>query len=104
MSNTEAKHTPGEWKVRFFRPSDPESDFFVEANNNNMPQLGYGIEILQDDYGDHNGYPREQRLADAKLIAAAPDLLKALKYAVRFLKKEECDVEYIESAIKKATT
>jgi hypothetical protein len=33
---------------------------------------------MADDYGDHVGYPREQRLADAKLIAAAPELLSAL--------------------------
>lgn len=70
------KHTPGPWKVRFMNPKEPEeSDFFVEAKNNNMPELGYGIDILGDDYGTHNGYPREQRLADAKLIAASPETL-----------------------------
>lgn len=76
----DTKHTPGPWKVRFINPINPsEGDFFVEAKNNNMPNLGYGIEILGDDYGKHNGYPREQRLADAKLIAAAPKLLSLLK-------------------------
>lgn len=75
-----SKHTPGEWKVRFMGgPDDGENDFFVEAKNNNKPELGYGIEILGDDYGDHNGYPREQRLADAQLIACAPEMLEALK-------------------------
>jgi hypothetical protein len=74
----ETKHTPGPWKVRFLRNEDPESGFFVEAKNNNIPDIGYGIEILGDDYGDHNGYPAEQRLADARLIAAAPEMLKIL--------------------------
>lgn len=76
------KGTPGKWKVRYFPDG---SDFFVEAANNNMPQLGYGIEILQDDFGDHNGYPKEQRDADAHLIAAAPELLEALQEAMRRL-------------------
>lgn len=58
---------------------DGENMFFVEADNNNMPELGYGIEIIMEDFGDHSGYIREQRLADALLIAAAPELLEALK-------------------------
>ena len=76
------KHTQGEWKVRFFgnaNKDDGENMFFVEAPNLNMPNLGYGIEILGDDFGDHNGYPREQRLSDAKLIAVAPEMLNLLK-------------------------
>ena len=60
--------TKGEWKIRLFPDGD---DFFVEAPNINMLELGYGIEIMQDDFGEHNGYPREQRFADAILIADA---------------------------------
>lgn len=101
------KHTPAPWEVRFFDKSEPESGFFVQAKNNNKPELGYGIEILQDDFGEHCGYPIEQRLADAKLIAAAPELLEALVEA-----KKELDYHnwantktyfQIENAIKKAT-
>jgi hypothetical protein len=62
------KITKGEWRVRVSSDGD---DFFIEAPNLNMPQLGYGIEIMGDDFGDHNGYPFEQRMADAKLIADA---------------------------------
>lgn len=72
---TEKKHTPGPWNIRFFRDAEPSMGFFVQAANNNMPNIGYGIEIMQEDFGDHNGYPLEQRLADAILIAGAPDLL-----------------------------
>ncbi len=64
----ELEITKGEWKIRLFPEGD---DFFVEAPNLNKPELGYGIEIMQDDFGTHNGYPREQRLADAVLIADA---------------------------------
>ena len=69
------KHTKGEWKVRFLGEAE-DADFFVEAPNPSQP---YGIEILGDDYGDHCGYPREQRLADAILIAQAPSMLQTLK-------------------------
>lgn len=41
--------------------------------------------------------------AFAHLFAAAPDLLEALKYAKRFLKKEDVDMKFIDDAIKKAT-
>ena len=60
--------TKGEWQLRLFPDGD---DFFVEAPNLNKPELRYGIEIMQEDFGTHNGYPREQRLADANLIADA---------------------------------
>jgi hypothetical protein len=76
---TDFKHTPGPWKIRFMGSGAIEDGFFVEAKNNNKPELGYGIEIMMEDAGDHNGYPLEQRLADAKLIAAAPELLEALQ-------------------------
>lgn len=69
------------------RHSTNSEDFFVEAANNNRPDLGYGIEIMMDDFGDHNGYPREQRLADAHLIAAAPDLLEACERALSIFKQ-----------------
>jgi hypothetical protein len=83
MAQTAAnyKFTPGPWTVRYFQKDNPNSDFFVEAKNNNMPELGYGIEIMGDDYGDHNGYPREQRQSDAQLISQAPNLIKALEEA-----------------------
>lgn len=101
------KGTPGPWKVRFMNNGQEDSDFFVEAKNNNRPDLGYGIEILGDDYGDHNGYTHEQRLADASLIAAAPELLEALQRFVTFVDKqnliyESSMVREAKSAIRKA--
>jgi hypothetical protein len=70
------KGTPGKWYVQFMDKENPESDFWVKSDEN--PKVHYGTDIMQDDYGEHNGYPREQRLADAKLIAESPELLKQL--------------------------
>ena len=99
-----SKHTPAPWEVRYFRTENPEYGFFVEAKNNNIPELGYGIEIMMDDFGDHNGYPFEQRLADAKLIAAAPELLEALKQIANTSSDAPEAMQVIaKQAIKKAT-
>lgn len=112
----ETKFTPGPWGVRFLNESQPEEGFFVEAPNNNMPELGYGIEILMEDFGEHNGYPLEQRLADARLIAAAPEMLEVLqhsRFALNVLMSQAPDnsdkdwikdyIDVIEDTIKKVT-
>lgn len=71
------KCTPGKWHVRFLGgENDGENDFFVESRK--QEGQAYGIEIMMDDYGNHNNYPREQRLADAKLIAASKGMYEAL--------------------------
>jgi hypothetical protein len=44
----------------------------------------------------------EEMCANADLIAAAPDLLEALKYARRMVKASECDIAFIDAAIAKA--
>lgn len=109
----DTKHTPGPWMVRFMNEDLPEDGFFVEAKNNNMPELGYGIEIMMEDFGEHNGYPFHQRLADAILISQSPDLLEALATSQQIIRSliagqrvvnlDEA-LAYNDSLIKKATS
>ena len=89
--------TKGEWRIRLFPDGD---DFFVEAPNLNKPQLGYGIEIMQDDFGEHNGYPREQRLADAILIADAGNVAqKCGLLPSELLKQRDDAVDKVETLV-----
>ena len=98
------KHTKGEWVIQFMDPDNKEkSDFWVKSFENEV--TSYGTDIMADDYGEHVGYVREQRLADAKLIAAAPKMLKALKTILTIHRTDltTLALKQAENAIKKAT-
>jgi hypothetical protein len=98
------KHTQGEWKVVEF---PDKSDCFVQAPKTN-PSDPYEIEIMQD---GHDGlYSYEQKMADAKLIAAAPELLEALTSMLNVFNRHLSEGQHGYSqckkgikAIKKAT-
>ena len=59
---SEAKHTPGPW----------------ECNGDLVHKDGFQIAIVEAHYEDYV----ELQQANARLIAAAPDLLTALEYAI----------------------
>lgn len=93
--------TKGKFELRFMtydEQDDGECDVFIEAEEGKS-QIGK-IEIMMEDFGEHSGYPREQKLADAHFIVEAKkvfdetnqtprelmesnkELLEGLKYAV----------------------
>ena len=81
------KHTPGPWRadwVNVYRKDDHLADCCPKAKN---------------------GIPLEQKEANARLIAAAPELLAALKALVNMQKGHENwpEVKQAEAAIAKAT-
>ncbi len=87
-SNESPKHTPGPWSYRIIGkesiPGYPPIAIYV-ANK---------IEIItqsEDGYADHVGITE----ADALLIAAAPDMLEALKRIVDTVWFDRLDTELI---------
>ena len=81
MSNTKTEHTPGPWKHRPYQyagAAQSVSIVIVDAN-----EAHYGCVIANVSAPNHHdGYiparMAQERIANARLIAAAPDLYDAL--------------------------
>lgn len=78
---TPAKHTPGPWIFCGTHVDDSR-----------------GLPLVRSSHRDFD----KINCADFHLIAAAPELLEALRYARRFVDPENCDVAFIDAAIAKA--
>ena len=74
---TTAKHTPGPWRI--------------SANQTNVYVPGYAIAACQSD-DDLEFRPRSEAIENARLIAAAPDLVAALRGIV-----ETCEANMLHS-------
>lgn len=91
--NMEVKHTPGPWEAKWSKYS--EGEFIVQTKH-----ASNRVIASFDDDGDGAG---EQSIADARLIAAAPDLLAMLKVAQLWLDIDgRFDMQGINAAIAKA--
>lgn len=88
----EAAHTPGPWEIGF-RKNGSAWFSMGDATSGPHKQFNIGLEAGEDE-------------ADARLIAAAPDLLEALKAAVEQLEKMGADglASGAYAAISKAET
>lgn len=69
--SNEAKHTPGPWRVHH---DEDDEECWVELDDN---EPGHAIVAVVEE--------QDESVANAHLIAAAPDLLEALKAAKQFL-------------------
>ena len=67
----EQKHTPGPWMVREFN-----SDIQISANNFREPAI---VRRIMGTSSDCQTALRAEQVANARLIAAAPELLAALR-------------------------
>lgn len=102
MSKSEisaAKHTPGPWGTHF-HPS--HGHCITQLNEHGNPKTN-DIAVV---FMAGNGRTREQCKADARLIAASPDLLRVAELLVDWLNEDEgahklCDTA--RAAIAKAT-
>jgi hypothetical protein len=84
------KHTPGPWKSYNTEPVETELDIVIESQFSTIGWLYSG---------------KENSEANARLIAAAPDMLEALisVYQIYIDRDICCDNEFIKSVIEKAT-
>lgn len=89
-----SKHTQGPWEVvDSFYPSIKE----VAGPSFNVKAVMWATDLTEIDY--------QERLADLRLIAAAPDLLEQLREIVEMIDPEGHDVNFdnARAAIAKAT-
>lgn len=82
-------HTPGPWAVSFGTDVYLHGERF--EHNRHIADCDMDMDLGKD-----------EREANARLVAAAPELLEALKYVRRFLRETDHDVEYVDAAIAKA--
>lgn len=73
------KHTPGPWSVHILGQESERPG--IEADGISI--VIYGVRD-EDSQGIH-GETYEQEMANARLIAASPELLEALEYYHRFI-------------------
>lgn len=98
-----SKHTPGPWFVRTRERNGEVLDCFVSAKDVNG--FAYDAEIMgEDEYRDDI----ERKLADARLIAAAPELLNMLIKSADFIQPYNSDeaqelLSNIDALLAKAT-
>jgi len=76
---SKGKHTPGPWEIFYARTGKHETIAIMLS--------GTRREIVSWVGFDASAFPKQNR-ANARLIAAAPDLLKELKEALESLKME----------------
>lgn len=91
------KHTKGEWRLS--QDWDNKIRIFAESDRGYIPIADVLNPICTPQHSD-------VQIANAKLIAAAPELLEALKCVLNTLEtlgKNTVSMEMAKSAIKKAT-
>jgi len=99
-----SKHTPGPWKVN---ETDYSNAYGIECEVNG---IGHTVVTDQFCYPNFKKDRDPEKLANAKLIASAPELLEALKGLVNDVKNKPNDTRYAthikiaEEAIKKASS
>lgn len=86
------------WRIRTI----DDDNFFIEADlpkpycDNHYPR----VELMQDDYGDHNGYTNEMRTDDATLIVKAPKMQDAITDILAVLAyTNEPDIHWIKTRL-----
>ena len=84
-------HTPGPWKVAKYQVGTVVTNYEPKEGRTVGYSCGNDFVADLDDGKYHKYLDEKEREANARLIAAAPDLLDALKDAVAKLEKDARD-------------
>lgn len=74
-------HTPGTWGVELDLADDGDIDIVANADQPTSEWVSVALVHCREEADDTSAPPREQALANARLLAAAPDMLKSLRLA-----------------------
>lgn len=91
------------WRIRK-SPFPGDKFYFIEGDlppdlvKNHFPK----VEVMQEDFGDHNGYTDELRMNDAKLIISAPIMKSAITEILKLLDNNLVDIDYIKQRLTKS--
>ncbi len=85
---SEKAHTPGPWVLNEVRTQCGRA---FRIGSGEMVEAGKGCCIIYDDYP---GDPNNQRAANARLIAAAPEMLEALRLHKAWSDSENSGPDY----------
>lgn len=88
------KHTPGPWWL-----GTPRKDGYISVSGNKHDDLARVVWQMEDDRYCRSNSPEQE--ANARLIAAAPDLLEALIEALPYVESCEYDNGYKLGAVAK---
>ncbi len=89
------------WRIRKTQNAE-DSFFFIEADLKDAEENGHypRVEVMQEDYGDHNGYTHDIRMKDAELIVLAPKMKEAITEVLEVLNSNGSpNIEWIKSRL-----
>lgn len=90
-----AQHTPGPWWLQA-----DGAGWYVECT----PERGHSVAYVRAEAGeDDPDTPDAEKEANARLIAAAPELLEALRGVLRVADRATVEFDAARAAIAKAT-
>ncbi|MFZ4835928.1 hypothetical protein [Rouxiella sp. Mn2063] len=97
----EFKGTPGNWQSKFRPDLEVQGDLHIVYAGGDSPEKAYHV-AYSAGWTDNETSKKEAE-ANARLICAAPDLLKALQFALPWLPTADGEAIHIaEQAINKA--